>query len=144
MQFHTKLPESLPKLGKEPLSFPTMLESHDEIIRPAHHDYIASRLPLPPSLNPQVKYVVKIEIRQKRTDAPPLYCTHFALYLLPLFQHSRLQPFLDEADNPSVSDAVLDKPYQPSVVEGIKETTNICIKQFTFFVKIPTVNASTA
>jgi hypothetical protein len=125
MQLQTKLLKSLPKFRKEPLSFPTMLESHDEIIRPAHHDHITSRLLLPPSLNPQVQYIVEIEVRQQGTDTSPLYRTSFTLYLFPLFQHSRLQPFLNEADDPSIRNAVPDKLDQPFVVEGIKGSYDI-------------------
>src|SRR3990172_8435972 len=121
MQLQTKLPQSLPKFGKESFSFRSLLESHDEIIRPAHYDHIALRLLLPPSLNPQVKYIVKIDVCQKGADTPPLYRTHLTLYLLPLFQRSRLQPFLDEAYDASIPYAVLDKLYQPLMVEGIKE-----------------------
>ena len=32
----------------------------------------------------------------------------------PVFQHARLQPFLDQADDPTIADPVFDKSDEPS------------------------------
>src|SRR5437016_4345732 len=46
----------------------------------------------------------------------------------PLLQHAGPQPFLDEAHDARVPHTVLEKLHQPSVVEGIKEATDIGIE----------------
>jgi hypothetical protein len=62
-----------------------------------------------PSLDPEVEYVVKIEVRQQRADTPALNCSYLTLYSLALFQHARLEPFLDQTHDAPVGYAVLDK-----------------------------------
>ncbi len=65
MKFQPKLGQSLAQLRQKFLRFELMLKSHDEVIRPANDDYVALGLLLSPSLDPQVKYIVKIDIRQQ-------------------------------------------------------------------------------
>jgi hypothetical protein len=55
MQLQTKAREALAQLRQEPLCLNTMLEPNDEVIRPGHHDHIAARLLVSPSLDPQVE-----------------------------------------------------------------------------------------
>jgi len=43
----------------------------------------------PPLLDPEVKYIVKIKISQKRTNTSPLNCPHLTLHPLPILQHTR-------------------------------------------------------
>ena len=64
---------------------------------------------------------------------------------LSLLQHAGAQPFLDEPHDAPVRDPVLEKPHQPSVVEGIEEPRmSASSTQFTFFVVMPTASASSA
>lgn len=102
MKFQSKLGQPLAKLRKKPLRLDPMLKSHDEVIRPPNNDHVALGRVFPPSLDPQVKYIVKIDIRQQGADAPPLDCTHLTLYSLPSFQHTGFQPLLDETHDASV------------------------------------------
>jgi hypothetical protein len=105
-----------------------MLESYNEVVAVAHNDYFPLGLLLSPLLNPQVEYIVKVDIGQKWTDTATLNPTHLTLYPLPLFQHTRLQPLPYQANNASVSYAVLYELYQPSVLKGVKEPTNVGIE----------------
>src|SRR5438034_11105692 len=47
---------------------------------------------------------------------------------LPLLQHAGVQPFLDEPHDASVRDAVLDELHEPSVVDGIEESTDVDVE----------------
>jgi hypothetical protein len=47
--------------------------------------------------------------------------TFFTLAPAPFFQHTRLQPFLDEGHDASVSDLVLDELDQPILRESVKK-----------------------
>lgn len=84
------------QLGQKPLSLDAMLESNDTVISPAYDDDIAARLLLPPSLDPQVKHIVKVDIGQERTDAPALNRTDLTLDSFPILQHTGGKPFLDQ------------------------------------------------
>src|SRR3954447_11353878 len=66
MQLQAELPETLLQFSQASLRVRAMLESHNEVIDVAHHDYLAIRPLLPPLLNPQVEHVVEIGIRQQR------------------------------------------------------------------------------
>ena len=71
---------------------------------------------------------MKVSIRKKRRDRRPLRCTHLALRPSSILDDSRSQPLLDETQDPPISDPVLEKPHQTAVVDGIEETTDICIE----------------
>ena len=73
MQRQPELREPLAQFGEELLGVLSMLESHDEVIGEAHDDDVAVRLPLPPSLDPEVEDVVQVDVGQERTDAPALH-----------------------------------------------------------------------
>src|SRR5215467_13686126 len=65
--------------------------------------------------------IVKIDVRQQRTDATALNRSYLTLHSLALFQHARLEPFLNQAHHAPVSYAVLDKLDQPSLIESVIE-----------------------
>lgn len=72
MQRQTEPCEAFPQVGEEAHRFLTMLEADDEIIGEPDDDPVALRLLLPPSRDPEVKHVVKIEVGEERTDAAAL------------------------------------------------------------------------
>src|SRR5665811_2408465 len=45
-----------------------------------------------------------------------------------VLDNSRVQPFLDEPQDPLVRDAMLDEPPHPSVVDGVVEPTDVSIE----------------
>jgi hypothetical protein len=49
-----------------------MLKSHDRIVGISDDDEVAGRAPLAPRVNPDVLYVMKIDVGQKRRDHHPL------------------------------------------------------------------------
>jgi hypothetical protein len=58
MQLEAEAREPLAQLRQEPLCFPTILESRDEIVSKAHKDYLSASLLLSPSLDPEVEYIM--------------------------------------------------------------------------------------
>jgi len=71
-------------------------------------------------LDPTVDYIVQIDVRQQGANTSSLNRSYLTLYSLALFQHARLEPFLDQAHDAPVSYSVLDKLHQPSVVESVE------------------------
>src|ERR1700730_4871739 len=43
----------------------------------------------------------------------------------PIFEHSRLEPFLYQADDAPIADPVLQKAHQPFLTDRIKEALNV-------------------
>ena len=128
MQRQTETRQSLAQISQKLLGLRAMLKPHDEVVGEAHDDDVAARPRLPPSLGPQVIHIVEVDIRQERTDAPALDGPHLPRCPLPILQHTGAQPFLDEAHDAPVSDAMLDEPNQPLVVEGVKEAPNVGVE----------------
>ena len=58
----------------------------------------------------------------------PLRGSFIGVELPAIFHHSRLQPFLDQADDPTVADPVLDESDQPLVADRLKEPRDISIE----------------
>jgi len=145
MQFQAELCKATAQRVEKPLGFMPMLESNDEIIRKAHHDHIPARFAASPSLNPQIKHIVQVEVGQQRTDTTTLYRSHLTLRSLAVLQHARAEPFLDQPHDAPVRYTMLDELHQPSLIERIEETADVCVEhQLTFVVMIPTVSASSA
>jgi hypothetical protein len=143
MQLKAKARESLAQLRQEPLCFIPMLKSRNKVVGKTHEDHLPARLLLSPLLDPEVEYVVQIDVRQQRANTPTLHRSYLTLYSLALFQHARLQPLLDQAYDAPVGYSVLDKLHQPSVVESVVKLPDVGT-QLTFRVPIATASASSA
>ena len=128
MQFQVELPTPLGELGPESFGIRLDLESHHDVIGEAHDDDVALRTLLTPGLDPQVKHVMEIDVRQQRRCTAALRRPFLHSRSLPLLQHARVQPFLDETYDASVRDAVLDKLHEPAVVDGIEESTDVDVE----------------
>jgi hypothetical protein len=60
VQLQPKLPQPCLELLMEPPRIRFLLESHHEIVRETHNDYVAARFPFPPLLDPEVEDVVEV------------------------------------------------------------------------------------
>ncbi len=128
MQFQVELPHSLGQFRPELLGIRFAMESNHDVIRESHHDHIAVRALPTPCLNPQVEYVVEIDVRQQRRSASALRRPFLHAYSFPIFQHAGPQPFLDEPHNAPVCDPVLDEFHKPFVRDAIEKALDIQIK----------------
>ena len=66
MQFQVELPHSFGKFRPKLIGIRFAVKAHHDVVRETHHDHIAVRALLTPCLDPQIEYVVKIDVRQKR------------------------------------------------------------------------------
>src|ERR1700758_1388256 len=70
MQFQVELPHSFRKFRPKLIDIRFAVEAHHYVVRESHHDEFAVRSFLTPRLDPQVEYVMKIDVRQKRRSTP--------------------------------------------------------------------------
>ena len=66
MQLEVELPHSLRQFCPEPLGIRFSLESNDDVVCKSHDNDITVCLFSTPRLNPQVKYVVEVDVGQQR------------------------------------------------------------------------------
>jgi hypothetical protein len=130
-----KLPKPLPQFNQEPFGLLTILKPNNEVIPVAHHYHVSMRPLPPPLLDPEVKYIVKIKISQKRTNTSSLNCPHLTLYPLPILQHTRSQPLLDKSHDAPICHTMLDKPHQPLMLQGIEKLLDISIEHPAYFLR---------
>src|SRR5215472_2946124 len=104
-----------------------MLKSSHEVIGKPYEDDLSARL-LPPLLNPEVERVVKIDVGQQWANTPALNRPYLTLHPLALFQHARLEPFLDQTHDAPVGYAMLDKLHQPPVIESVIELPDVGVE----------------
>ncbi len=71
---------------------------------------------------------MEIDVGQQRRCAATLRRPGLHRYPLPVLQHARVQPFLDEPHHAPVRYPVLDKLDQPTVVDGIEKATEVQIE----------------
>src|SRR6266404_2660892 len=141
MQFQVELPHSFGKLRPTLIGIRFAVESHHDVVGKSHDDDVAVRALLTPCLNPQVKYVMKIDVRQKRRGTATLGRPFLRPYSFPILQHAGLQPFLDEPHDAPVCYPVLDELHPPFVGNSIEKAFDV---QITFLVNSPVYRASSA
>src|SRR6266545_2906714 len=128
MQRQTEPREPLAQVREKADGFLPMFESDDEVVSKPDDDDVALRLPRSPSLGPEVEDVVEIDVGQQRTDTAALHRPHLTPHSLPLLQHARPQPLLDEAHDAPVRNTVLDEADEPFVVQRVEEPPNVRIE----------------
>src|SRR5882724_8540727 len=128
MQFQVELPHSFGEFCSELIGIRFVPESNHDVVCESHDDDIAVRALLTPRLDPQVEYVMKIDVRQKRRSTSALGRPLFHSYSLPILQHAGPQPFLDEPHDAPVCDPVLDELHKPFVGNPVEKAFDVQIK----------------
>ena len=128
VQGERKRRQSRPQIGEEAFGVVPVLEARDGIVRIANEDHVAGRMALPPLMGPQIVDVMKGDVRQQRRDYRPLRGSFLTLDPSPVFEHTHLQPFLDQADDPAVADAMFDEANQPCVADRIEEPRDVGVE----------------
>src|SRR5262245_10331740 len=72
-----------------------VLKAHNEVVGIAHDDHVGRGLAPSLALGPQVEHVVQVLLAR----SGPLFADAHD----PMFQHARLEPFLDQADDAFVT-----------------------------------------
>ena len=128
VQFQPKLLQPLLPGSVATLGIALMLKTHDDIIGVTDHNDCPSGLLFPPLLDPQVEYVVQVDVRQQRRYNRPLWRTYRRLRPHPVLGYPGPEPFADQTQYPRVGNPMLDKPHQPCVVKRIEKSTNVGIE----------------
>ena len=128
MQFQVELPHSFRQFRPKLLGIRFAGESHHDVVGKTHHDHVAVRSLLTPCLDPQVEYIMKIDVRQQRRGTAALGRPFLHPYSFPILQHAGVQPFLDEPHDAPVRDPVLDELHQPFVGNRIEKAADVQIE----------------
>src|SRR5262245_46459643 len=76
VHFQSEVGKALPQCLQELLSFLTLFEPHDDVIDIPDEANIAQALPLTPSVRPQIKHIMEVDVSRQRRDAGPLWTSH--------------------------------------------------------------------
>src|SRR5579863_4846906 len=135
MQFQVELPHSLGEFRPKLVGIRLAVEAHHDVVSESHDDHIAVRLLPPPCLDPQIEYVMKIDVRQKRRDTSALGRPFLRPYSFPIFQHAGLEPFLDQPHDAPICNPVLDELHQPFVGNPIEKALDVQIQHPVHFLR---------
>src|SRR5882762_7947489 len=135
MQLQVELLHAFCKFRPELIGIRLAVKAHHDVIRKSHHDQIAVRLLLTPCLDPQIEYVMKVDVCQKRRRTSALGRPLFRPYSFPILQHAGLQPFLDEPYDAPVCYPVLDELHQPIVGNPIEKAFDVQIQHPVHFLR---------
>ena len=128
MQFQVELPHSFGEFRPKLIGIRFAVESHHDVISESHDDDIAVCPLLSPCLDPQIEYVMKIDVRQKRRSTSALGRPFFRPYPFPILQHAGSQPFLYEPHNAPVRNPELDELHKPFVRNAIEKAFDVQIE----------------
>src|SRR6266404_3603904 len=128
MQFQVELPHSFRKFRPKLIGIRFAVKAHHHVVRETHHDDIAVRALLTPCLDPQIEYVMKIDVGQKRRSTSALGRPFLRPYSFPILQHAGSQPFLDEPHDAPVCYPVLDELHKPFVREAIEKAFDVQVE----------------
>jgi hypothetical protein len=121
VQFQSELPHPFPQLLQESLCIASVLKSQHSVVGVSHDDHVTLRHLLPPYLGPDIEHVMQVEIGQNRRNHRPLRCPCLRLEPPAVLHHARLQPFLDQAHDPSVCNPMLHKPDHPIMFDSVEK-----------------------
>src|SRR6266404_77063 len=128
MQFQVELSHSFRKFCPELIGIRFAVEAHHDVVCESHHDDIAVCTLLTPCLGPQIKYVMKIDVRQKRRGTSALGRPFYRPYPFPIFQHAGVEPFLNQPHDAPICYPVFDEFHKPFVGQPIEKAFDIQIE----------------
>ena len=105
-----------------------VLEADKDVVGVAHNDHVALGLPPSPAVGPEVEPVVQVDVGQKRRYRRALPRPSVAIDFDALLDHSRLQPFLDQAEHAIVADAMLYETHEPFMVHAVEELLDVGVQ----------------
>src|SRR6267378_268874 len=135
MQFQVELPHSFGEFRPELIGIRFAVESHHDVIREAHDDHIAVCPLLTPRLDPQIEYVMKIDVSQKRRSTSTLGRPFLRPYSFPILQHAGVQPFLDQPHDAPICNPMLNELHKPFVGKSIEKAFDVQIEHPVHFLR---------
>src|SRR5712692_3951906 len=128
VEFQTELRHALLQFQQQPRSVFSMLKPQHGVVSIADDNHVARCFRPPPLVYPEVEDVMQVEIGQGRRNHRTLGRPFLRLEPPSLLHDPRLQPFLDEADDTSVSNAMLDKALHPLVIDLVEERSDVQVE----------------
>src|SRR6201989_3006249 len=105
-----------------------MLEAGHQIVGVSHNDHVAPGLVSFPALGPQIETVMQVDIGEERRDHRALTSSPVIHRYDPVFEYTRPQPFLDQADDALIADPMFKVAHQPVLANSPKEVLDIGVK----------------
>ena len=120
MKRQRKPPQPFTHRVQEAPGIALVLEADDKIVGIPHDDHVTRGFAPSPALGPEVEDVVQVDVGQEWRDhralpRPPVTARHN-----PVFQDTRLEPFLDQTDDALIADPVLHEPDQPFLADRVE------------------------
>jgi len=104
-----------------------MLKADDEVVGKPYQKAVPSHPWLHFSLEPDIQYIVEIDVRQQGADDPALWRSFVTVADLFSFQDAGMQPLADQPQYPTIVDPALDEVPQPAPVKVVEESCNVCV-----------------
>src|SRR3954449_2732130 len=106
----------------------SVLTADHQVIRiPTHNDLPGCSMS-PPLVYPEVDDIMEEDVRKDWADPRSLRHPHLPRFPSAALEDAGLEPPLDQAENPRVSNPVPQHPHQPSEVNGIEESSDVEIE----------------
>jgi len=121
MQSQSELCQTFSKFRQIRPRCPLLLEAHHTVVCVSLHDDLPSPWLFPPVLNPKIEGVVQVDIRQQRRNHRPLRRSLHRGNPLPIFDHSRFEPFTDQANDPLIGNPVFEETEHPNMVDFVEK-----------------------
>src|SRR2546429_1825446 len=128
MQLQVELPHAFRELRPNLIGIRLAVKSNHDVVRESLHDDIAMRPLLTPRLDPQIEYVVEVNVSQQRRGTTALGRPFLRPYPFPILQHAGGQPFLNEPHDAPICYPVLDELHQPFVGKPLEKGFDVQIE----------------
>src|SRR5882762_9804867 len=128
MQLQVELLHSFREFRPELFGIRLAVKSNHDVVRKTHPDDIAVRPLLTPRLDPQIEYLVEVNVSQPRRCTATLGRPLVRPYSFPILQHAGIQPFLDPPHDAPICDPVLAELHQPFVGKPIEKSFDVQIE----------------
>ena len=115
------------------------LEAEDRVVGVAYDDHVALGFAPSPALGPQIEDVVQVDVGEQRRDgrSPPRPVPRSGTLDPSVFENARPKPFLDQAENALVADAMFEGPGEPFFAHRVEELRNVGVDNV---IHLPGVN----
>src|SRR5208337_4177594 len=102
--------------------------SQHKIVCKTHDYHLSPGVALSPFLCPQIENVMQVDVCEQGRNDSSLRGTNFRFGPDAILRYSCSEPFLNQAQGSRVGDPMLEEFYEPPVIDGIEETTDVCIE----------------
>ena len=108
-QNQPKLSQSLAQHVLKTKRIVPILETHHKVVDVPHQIGFTFQVWPDHPVKPQVEHIVQVQIAQQNADRPTLWGSLIVGMQFSVFEHPRLQPSSNQADDPRISDSMLHK-----------------------------------